>query len=349
MGAEPAVAVVIGAYRRTAFVEEAVRSVLAQRLPRERFELVVVKGFEHPAVDRFLAEAGVPAILDPEPRIGRWLLRGVSATRAPLVAFLDDDDAFEPDRLERVLSVFDQHPHVGFYRNRVRVVDRAGAPVPPERWRTIELDAALDASGPTVLRGATPEAIVEFALRRTRASFNSSTMVVRRRLLEGEGAELFGGLQLPDLTLLVLAAVAGDDLFLDDRRLTRYRVSGENVTGEIPWLAQAAEAHARLGEFAQERGRPALAHWLYGMAEHYDRMYRGGRVVGSVADGSSRRTVAHRTAEYLRFLGTHPAERAPSLDVWASALYGLGAVLSPGATRRVLAARPTARGHRPLA
>jgi glycosyltransferase involved in cell wall biosynthesis len=70
----PDVAVVIGAFGRQKYVAQAVDSVLAQTLPRARYEVVVIKDFSDEPLDRSLASRGVTTILDAEPRIGRWLL-----------------------------------------------------------------------------------------------------------------------------------------------------------------------------------------------------------------------------------------------------------------------------------
>jgi glycosyltransferase involved in cell wall biosynthesis len=333
---------VIGAYRRDTYLRDAVRSVLAQTLPRDRYEVFVLKGFEDPDLDRFLNENVIPSLLDADPCIGSWLLRAVRATRAPLLAFLDDDDEFEPERLADVIRCFDEHPEVGFYRNRVRVIDRHGAPVPTDRWRDIETDAEFDRLGPVLVSPEGKQSLVDLAYRRTRASFNSSTMVVRRSLLEGVYAERFSRLQLPDLAFLVFASVGPFGLYLDDRRLTRYRVYGGNVTTRISWLAHATFAHRDLAAFARAAHRDELADWLDRMADHYERMYVGGRVVEAVEAREARRDVAALAAEYLRFLGRHPVEWAPTLDVWASAIYGAGYVLAPDLAQRVLAKRPTA-------
>lgn len=338
----PEVAVIIGAYRRDSYLRDAVRSVLAQTLPRDRFEVFVVKGFEDAELDRFLNENVIPSLLDPDPCIGTWLLKAVRATRAPLLAFLDDDDEFEPDRLASIVEYFRAHPESGLYRNRVRVIDRQGAPVPVARWREVETDPEFDRLGAVGFAPDAKHAVVDIAFRRTRSSFNSSTMVIRRALLEGSFAEEFARLQLPDLAFLVFAAVGPFGLYLDDRRLTRYRVYGGNVTARVSWLAHATFAHRDLARFARAADRAEMADWLDGMADHYERMYVGGRVVEAVAAGEARRTVAVRAAEYLRFLGRHPAERAPTLDVWASAIYGVGYTVVPRLARHVLDQRPTA-------
>jgi glycosyltransferase involved in cell wall biosynthesis len=339
VGPSPEIAVVVGAYRRREFLLRAVRSVLAQTIGRDRVEVLVTKDFVDPAIDADLAHEGVAATVDSDPRIGTWLGRAVRSTRAPLVAFLDDDDEFEPDRLAHVLDVFRDHPEVGFYRNRVRVIDGEDRPVPPDRWRVLETDAAFDTSGPVVFPADRREGLVEFAFRTTRSTFNSSTMVVRRAVLDGPGAELFARTQLPDLALFLAGAFAPFGLYFDDRRLTRYRFYGGNVTHRVPWLAEAARCHREGATLAEALGRSDFAAWLGDEAVHYERLYRAGTVLERIGGRASRAEVARLSADYLRFLGRQPAERRAGMDVWAPEVYGMTYCIAPVLARRLRSVR----------
>jgi len=339
----PEVAVVIGAHRRERYLLSAVRSVLTQTVPRDRYELIVTKSFRNEEIDRFLEQERIPSLWDDDPRIGSWLLRAVATTRAPLVAFLDDDDAFAPERLADALAVFQADPTLGFYRNRVRVIDELGAPVPPDRWRPVETDGYFDSCGAMRFAPAGKTGLPDLALQRTRATFNSSTMIVRRELLEGRFRDAFARTQLPDLALFVLAALSPFGLYLDDRRSTLYRFYAGNVTHEVPWLRHAFEANRDLAELARAHGNSELARLLGRKSESYDRLYRSGTIVERVAAGADRREVARLAEEYLRFLGAHPAERSLSLDVWAAEVYATSYLIVPGVARRMSARQASRR------
>ncbi len=341
----PAVAVVIGAFGRTAYLRRAVASVLAQTLPRSEFEVVVTKDFSDPELDRSLAADGVVALLDPEPVIGRWLLRAIRSTRAPLVAFLDDDDEFEPERLAHAVAVFREHPEVGYYRNRVRVIDADGRPIDPARWRRLERDEGFDRTGPVqVSAGAKPDVFRRVALD-TFVSFNSSTVVIRRELLDGDVGAAFEATELPDLALLVAGVVSPYGLYLDDRRLTRFRYHRENVTHTVDWLRRAADAQAALSALTDRRGRPDFARWLRDRSDHYDGVYRATSIVSEVRTGGPRRRVAELALDYLRFLGDHPAERRADPAVWGATVYAFAYCCWPALGRRVAHARvPGPRG-----
>ena len=339
MGSDPEIAVIVGAYGRTTYVLEAVRSVLDQTLPRGRWELLVTKNFRDPTVDGALAREGVESIYDTTPRIGTWLLRAIRATRAPLLTLLDDDDLYAPDRLAHVVDLFRQHPEVGFYRNRVEMVDARGGLAPRGEWHPRGIDAFFDARGPIVVGPADKGTLVDLLFHRTRVSFNSSTMAFRREVLDGRRGEHFAATRLPDSSLLLNAVLAPYGLYLDDRRLTRHRLHPGNVTRGTGWLSWAAESYRGFAAEAREFHRPDLAAYYDGVGVHYERLFRSGELTGLVAGGAARRHVAEHAAEYARFLGHHPEERALSLGVWAPEAYAATYLVSPWLARRVQRSR----------
>ena len=341
-GAE--VAVVVGAWDRDRYLIPAVRSVLAQTLPRSRFDIVVTKNFVHAEVDRFLEENHVRALHDEEPRAGAWLMHAVEATHAPYIAFLDDDDEFEPGKLARALEVLRSDRELGFYRNRVRVINEAGTPVPESAWRFHEVDPHFEGRGPLHVDPRNKAHLPELALDTTRVSFNSSTMVVRREIFEGELGDAFRRIRLsPDIALFVMAALSPYGLFFDDQRLTRYRAHSGSVTRETRWLEYVSAGYGDLATLSERRGNGPLAERLRFESEHYDRLFRSGTIVEKVGEGADRREVARLAEEYLRFLGTHPAERHWTLDVWATEMYASCYLFAPALARRVQARQASRR------
>jgi Glycosyl transferase family 2 len=341
-GDGPKVAVIIGAYRRSEFLASAVQSVLAQTLSRADFEVLVVTDRPDPDLKRALERSAIRVRTDAEPRIGRWLLDAVADTTAPLIAFLDDDDEFEPDRLAAAVEVFRDRPEVVFYRNRVRVIDRSGEPVPESRWTPLTLDPTFERTGSREVAASDRAATLALFESGATLSFNSSSMIVRRSLLDTGAGAAFDLTQLPDLALAVLAALSPGSLYLDATRRTRFRESTDSATRNYCWLRVSAESHQRLAEYTVSRGFPELATWLGERSVHFDRLFRGEAVVEDVRSASSRRAVVHGALEYLRFLGQHPREWSTALNVWAAPLYAGGYVVAPSLARRLAVARPTA-------
>jgi len=109
--AAPDVAVVIPTMRRPEALTVALRSVFAQQDVADRLKHVVVvdndpKGTARDTVDGLRSASPVPLIYRHEPRPGVATARnaGLGETDAPLIAFLDDDEAASPLWLARLIA-----------------------------------------------------------------------------------------------------------------------------------------------------------------------------------------------------------------------------------------------------
>jgi glycosyltransferase involved in cell wall biosynthesis len=111
----PTVTVVMPAYDAAAFIGEAIESVLAQTFTDWQLVVVddgstdgtpeVVLGYHDPRIRLLrIAHTGLPAVARN---------RGLAASESPYVAFLDADDVWQLQKLERQLALLDSSPDVG--------------------------------------------------------------------------------------------------------------------------------------------------------------------------------------------------------------------------------------------
>jgi len=103
--------VVLPTYNRLAILPRAVQSVLTQ--DEQDFELIVVDDSTDDTA-QWLARQTDPRVrvIRPEQRRGVGAARnvGIAAARAPVVAFVDSDDWYLPQRLSRALDALDREP-----------------------------------------------------------------------------------------------------------------------------------------------------------------------------------------------------------------------------------------------
>lgn len=314
-GSPPDIAVVVGAFSRRQFLREAVRSALAQSREGLSLEIVAVADFRDPALEQEFADLGVRFRFDPRPGLERWV-EAARSTRAPLLAFLDDDDLFDARRLSRALEAFRRHPGLGFYRNRVYLLTPGGTvDTDWTRWGRLYRDSGLDRTGPqlltaTELRKRLPQ------LLETHGSFNSSTMVLRREILDHPGFDALRGGRQFDLALFVRAVLSGQSLYLDSERLTGYRRHPQNVTRDPGWIqtVRTAGTVRRLVAQARAAGFGELADWL---AREQRRLERSPGIdpllQGLAAHPSGGRLVV-LLVRYFRFLLRHPELIRPDAD-----------------------------------
>lgn len=116
--ADPAVSVVIPAFRAEHTIRRAVDSVLAQTVPAR--EIIVVDDGSPDNLGEVVRQYGPPVILIRQPncKTAHARNRGIDRARGDFVAFLDADDYWEPDKLELQLATFAAHPELGVVASR---------------------------------------------------------------------------------------------------------------------------------------------------------------------------------------------------------------------------------------
>lgn len=111
---DTAVSVVIPTYNRAGLITRAVRSVLANTAPGD--EIIVVDDGSTDDTEQALQPwlERIRYVRTPNGGVGRARNRGISEARRPLVAFLDSDDEWTPDRLALGRRLLAARPDVLF-------------------------------------------------------------------------------------------------------------------------------------------------------------------------------------------------------------------------------------------
>lgn len=240
----PLLSVVVNAYRRRQYLRQAVESALDQSLDRRDYEVIVVKDFLDPDLDEWLASKGpsVRVVTEDLPGVGAGLARGAELAEGDIVAFLEDDDRFRPQKLSAVRSLFVADPGLGFVRNAYTAIDGQGNPMPSwERLRPAPpSDRTIDPRRPR--RGDLPW-VFAYA-----PNINVSSMSLRASVLR-PGLELLRRTAgAPDSLLFALAAGSGQRLFVAQGRWNDYRVhpslshaslDPSNVSGDLSDLVRS--------------------------------------------------------------------------------------------------------------
>jgi glycosyltransferase involved in cell wall biosynthesis len=127
----PAISVILPVHNRADVLGRAIRSVLDQTL--KDFELIVVDDGstdESVAVAKSFADPRIKIIELAENRGGNAARNaGVRAAEAPLIAFLDSDDTYLPEKLERVAAEFARRPELDLLVDSFVKIQPSGARV----------------------------------------------------------------------------------------------------------------------------------------------------------------------------------------------------------------------------
>lgn len=212
---KPAVSVLIDTYNHERFIEEAIVSVLGQDFPRDAMEVLVV---DDGSTDR---TSEVVRKFEPKVRLIRKtnggqasaFNAGIPEARGEIVAFLDGDDWWAPDKLKRAVEAMTADPDLGIVGNGIIMVHRDG------REQTEVLCDGFRFQANTV------EGAQLFRLRRS--LLGTSRMTIRTSLLRKIG-QVPGEIRVQaDEYLFTLAAVLAWVRILPEP-LTFYRYHDDN-------------------------------------------------------------------------------------------------------------------------
>lgn len=220
---------------------------MRQDLARSSFQIVVVKNFLEPSIEKYLADVGAETILCTEQPGSLKVAAAFARCRGEIILLLDDDDLFEPSRLRTIAAAFESHPRLGFYGNQASYVGAEGQPLRPRSVPRLGN------------RPSFPKGTLLLDSPRTRADlrkltyrypeFNVGSSAIRRELVE-RSLPYLARMQMTVDTLLFYGALISEfSILLDAAHLTRYRIHGENTT-----LAGAGPVEIRLGRLVEFAG-----------------------------------------------------------------------------------------------
>jgi glycosyltransferase involved in cell wall biosynthesis len=237
--AEPRVAVVVPLYNLRDFVGEALESAVAQTLPPEAVEIVVVDDGSTDGGGDVVQRYGSRVRYVRQENHGLSAARnvGLAETCAPFVQLLDADDRLAPDKLARQLAAFQTRPEVGIVYAGWHHVDERGAPLPQRGWSRQSGDVVDALLLGNLLPPVAP--------------------LVRRAAIERAGGFDEGLTSLEDWDLWLRISLLGYKWAYVDAALSDYRVRGDGMHGNA---ARMHENRMRVVEktFARPDLLPAL-------------------------------------------------------------------------------------------
>jgi glycosyltransferase involved in cell wall biosynthesis len=241
----PRVSVIIASYNHAPFIGEAIASVLGQSY--QDLEVVVTDdGSADGAAEvvRGIADPRVRLEVFPENRGACVAMnRCIERSRGELIAVLNSDDAFEPDKLARQVALLDARPDLGAVFARPLFVDERGAPFDDATHKDYLIFDVDDRSCAEWLRHF-------FYLGN---ALCHPTLLIRRSCYEAVGRYDPRLAQVPDLDMWI-RLVSRFEIFVQPERLTRFRI----LDGQRNASAARPEVVAR-DEWERER---LLRHFL---------------------------------------------------------------------------------------
>lgn len=196
------------------YLQQSIESILHQTAPTDDFVLVC-DGPLNPEIDSVISKYTTLHVvrLKENGGLGRALNEGMKHCQHELIARMDSDDISRPDRCERELKVFADHPEVDIVSGTI------------EEFTTTPDEVYSRRVLPEI-----SEAIVEFAKKRN--PFNHPAVMYRKSAVEAAGG-------YKDFYLL-------EDYFLWVRMLLAGS-KGYNIQEPVLWMRAGSDLYKRRG------------------------------------------------------------------------------------------------------
>jgi glycosyltransferase involved in cell wall biosynthesis len=236
---QPYISVIVTAYNRRKYLPFALRSLEAQTLPRDKFEVIVVKNFEDKESDDIISRNGWKDVYEDSTYHGRKILAGLEESKGDVITVLEDDDVYVSNRLEEVYKAFTSYDRLVYFHNSQAVIDDKGnvlerPPFPTSKNLIGGSTIVIDISELQKLAKRYKIDAADLVLRlRARADFNSSSESIRRSVLEADAHLLKEAPVGIDLFIFASSLRAGGLMYFTDEKLTLYRVHGENWSSYV--------------------------------------------------------------------------------------------------------------------
>lgn len=236
---EPTVSVIMPSLNQARFLPTALESVLGQDLPG--VEVFVADGGSTDGSEQILRSHGDRVRYVHESDLGQShaVNKGLSATTAPVVGWLNSDDLYLPGALSRVWQVFQGRPEVDIVYGQADHVDADGQTIGP--YPTHPFDAGR--------------------LRRECFLCQPATFF-RRRLIDRVGPLNEANHLCMDYELWLRAARAGATFHYLPAKLAASRLHGQTKT-----LSRRVEAHEAICAMLREQLGTVPGWWLVGLAK----------------------------------------------------------------------------------
>lgn len=228
-------------YNRAWCLDQAIQSVLTQTF--QDFELIVIDDGSTDntlaVLERYRKEEQVKFFY--ESHRGRSAARnkGIEESRGEYIAFLDSDDLWFNDKLERQVSFLQDHPEIGAVHGPIEMIDSKGCPLPQETSRLRRLFKKVEKT-----KG-------DYTSLSESALFFLSTVLMRKKCLEDAGPFDLNFASREDLDLCLRVALVGYRIIcLKGGPVVRYRYRGKSHAepGDLQAQLRAYYKHLKIFE-----------------------------------------------------------------------------------------------------
>ena len=215
------ISVILTAYDRKTYINQAIKSVSEQTLGHSEFEVIIVSNFEvsrsHCPPDLQVSNVLMGGTM------GEFLYAGIIAAKSDIIAFLDDDDTWDRNHLKEILSAFDSKQQISYYHNSERYIDRTGQEISVPFQNPRRTNNRYYKISPSDRKNI-------LKLINMGAGFNLSSIAVLKSKIYYLLPVLQKILTNPDGLFFWGTIITGGEIYLNNKKLTSYRAHTTNIS-----------------------------------------------------------------------------------------------------------------------
>lgn len=280
--------IILFCYKQEQYIEQALRSIYAQELPKDVSARIIVGDDASPdntlaIIKRFAPESPFPMVFLPEePNLGisKNYKRSFAATTADYVAILEGDDYWLPTHLAQHVEFMQAHPECSLSMNEITFLHEPSGIIDVGRIRLVDKQECVLVD-------------VHKQIADGNQLGNLSACMIRGKYLRELPSNLFD-MPIADWMLGVMISQRGDMAILKGTTSV-YRVKASGVwAGKNRWQKyfkmlryanmydkfQQRKYHAEWELFKQKCGYEVRYNWMHDMPEGIQRFWRNVKRVG---------------------------------------------------------------------
>ncbi len=330
---KPYISVIVTAYKPRPFIIEALQSIIKQTIPREWYEIILVSNFENEQIRKFSATHDIKFCLSQLESQGGKIAQGALLCAGDLVSFLEDDDLFVENRLEKVIQKFSSDKELVFYHSNVGFIDEAGNTVsPPNALKSPLMN--IEAYGSVRMNvGDLRNGVLES--KRINPCFNLSAISVTKNFLRDK-AELISKVDIGLDVILFLLAVQAGSLLVDKEVLSLYRRHNQNSSLDNSLKGtEKAEYMLRMLKIMRDSREIALnvaeKLGISSLTSPRAFMFYGSEILYGIVSGNAKRNVL--ATNFFKYIAKSPLHLTLTrIDLM---VYSLSGLVSPSLVRKI--------------
>jgi glycosyltransferase involved in cell wall biosynthesis len=137
------ISVIITAFNRKTYVEQAMKSALNQTLSKDLYEIFLVKNYVDESIDEFAEKNGIIIVNSDEPNYGNRILSVLKFMNGEIICFLEDDDLYNKSHLKYIYDSFVLHQKLGFIKGNFITFSNVNTPYTAV-WKPIKKVYIID-------------------------------------------------------------------------------------------------------------------------------------------------------------------------------------------------------------